>query len=268
MKKTIGLSVIADAIEQTFSEWQAYYNVVSGEVKELPDSSNVYADWEDYAEDAEEIEESDDYLRLPNQRDRNDYATMKAFAEAKNSAELLRALQGRRPYRSFKDRAIQLGLIEDYYAFQAGAYVRLAREWCEGNEIPYVEDEKAKAALAAARNAVPQPEPEPSITVLLSYTGKDGAARRFAEEMLKSGIVDAIRAEAGNLRYAYFLPMEDPETVLLIDAWVNQAALDLHHASPMMGQIAALREKYDLHMQAERYERVNGATADERFIRK
>lgn len=62
------------------------------------------------------------YLRLPNQRDRNDYATMKAFAEAKNSAELLRALQGRRPYRSFKDRAIQLGLIEDYYAFQAGAY--------------------------------------------------------------------------------------------------------------------------------------------------
>ncbi len=35
--------------------------------------------------------------------------------------------------------------------------------------------------------------------------------------------------------------------------WENQAAIDAHHASPMMGQIARLREKYDLHMRAERY---------------
>ena len=55
-----------------------------------------------------------------------------------------------------------------------------------------------------------------------------------------------IRAEAGNLRYEYFLPMNDPETVLLIDSWEDQGAIDLHHASPMMAKIAALREKYDL----------------------
>ena len=91
------------------------------------------------------------------------------------------------------------------------------------------------------------------ITVNLYYTGKDGAARAFAREMETSGTVAAIRAEDGNLRYAYFLPMDDPETVLLIDQWRDQAAIDAHHASPMMGKIAALREKYDLHMKAERY---------------
>ena len=91
------------------------------------------------------------------------------------------------------------------------------------------------------------------ITVNLYYSGVNGAARRFAEEMTASGVVDAIRAEEGNLRYAYFFPMEDPETVLLIDQWRDQAAIDAHHASPMMGQIAALREKYDLHMKAERF---------------
>ena len=92
-----------------------------------------------------------------------------------------------------------------------------------------------------------------SITVNIYYTGENGSARRFAEEMTQSGVVADIRAEEGNLRYAYFFPMDDPETVLLIDQWADQSAIDRHHASPMMGQIAALREKYGLHMRVERY---------------
>ena len=91
------------------------------------------------------------------------------------------------------------------------------------------------------------------ITVNLYYSGENGSARAFAEEMVRAGVVDAIRAEAGNLRYAYFFPMDDPETVLLIDQWRDQEAIDAHHASPMMAEIAALREKYDLHMKVERF---------------
>ena len=91
------------------------------------------------------------------------------------------------------------------------------------------------------------------ITVNLYYTGRDGSARAFAEEMVRSGVAADIRAEDGNLRYEYFFPMDDPETVLLIDQWRDQAAIDAHHASPMMGRIAALREKYDLHMRVERF---------------
>ena len=92
-----------------------------------------------------------------------------------------------------------------------------------------------------------------AITIHIRYTGINGNARKFAEEMESTGTADAIRAEAGNLRYEYFIPMKEPETVLLIDAWNDQAALDVHHASPMMAQIAALREKYDLHMTVERF---------------
>ena len=91
------------------------------------------------------------------------------------------------------------------------------------------------------------------ITVNLYYTGSDGSARAFAEDMVRSGVVSAIRAEEGNLRYEYYFPMDDPETVLLIDQWRDQAAIDAHHASAMMSQIAALREKYDLHMKVERF---------------
>ena len=81
-----------------------------------------------------------------------------------------------------------------------------------------------------------------SITMNLYYTGRDGAARAFANEMTASGVVDAIRAEEGNLRYEYFCPLDDPETVLLIDSWRDQAALDVHHASPIMARIAELRD--------------------------
>lgn len=92
-----------------------------------------------------------------------------------------------------------------------------------------------------------------SIVVNIYYRGKDGSARKFAEEMESSGTAAAIRREEGNLRYDYFFPMADPETVLLIDCWKDQQALDIHHASPMMEKIAQLRVKYDLHMEVERY---------------
>ncbi|MDE6901483.1 MAG: antibiotic biosynthesis monooxygenase [Lachnospiraceae bacterium] len=92
-----------------------------------------------------------------------------------------------------------------------------------------------------------------SITINILYTGKNGSARKFAEEMTASGITEAVRAEEGNERYEYFFPMEDPEAVLLIDRWASQEAIDLHHKSKMMKQIAALREKYGLRMKVERY---------------
>ena len=107
-----------------------------------------------------------------------------------------------------------------------------------------------------------------SITVNIYYSGKNGAARRFAEEMIASGTVDAIRAENGNIRYDYFFPLEDQETVLLVDSWESQEAIDLHHATPMMDTIINLREKYDLHMRVERYVSDDVVPAsDHKFIR-
>ena len=107
-----------------------------------------------------------------------------------------------------------------------------------------------------------------AITVNLRYSGKDGAARRFAEEMISSGTVDLIRSEPGNFHYEYYQSLDAPETVLLIDNWTDQAAIDAHHASPMMATIAALREKYDLHMTVERFVSAEDNLEDERFIRK
>lgn len=111
-------------------------------------------------------------------------------------------------------------------------------------------------------------EKEMPITINIKYTGTDGNALKFAEEMVSSGTVAAIRAEEGNLRYEYYQSLDDPETLLLIDSWASQEAIDRHHATPMMATIAALREKYDLHMTVSRYTPADQSEKDERFIRK
>ena len=106
------------------------------------------------------------------------------------------------------------------------------------------------------------------ITVNIYYTGKNGNAHRFAEEMESSGTADKIREEAGNIRYEYFFPIKDSETVLLIDSWESQEAIDIHHASDMMQTITELREKYDLHMKVERFVSADTPESENQFINK
>ena len=107
-----------------------------------------------------------------------------------------------------------------------------------------------------------------SLTMILTYTGKNGAAQKYAQEMVSSGIVDRIRQQPGNLRYEYFQPLDDPESIVLIDTWKDQAALDADHDSPMMKELAQLRDKYDLHMKAERYVSEELPDQDKGFLRK
>lgn len=106
------------------------------------------------------------------------------------------------------------------------------------------------------------------LTVNIYYKGKDGAAIAFAKEMIESGLVAEIRSKEGNLKYDYFLPLEDKETLLLIDQWTNQEALDLHHQSATMQRILDLRQKYDLIMEVERYieDESDIPEGDEQFI--
>ena len=93
------------------------------------------------------------------------------------------------------------------------------------------------------------------VTVNILYSGTGTNAQDFANEMMSTGVVSQIRQESGNLRYNYFTDMEDNQSILLIDEWTDQAAIDSHHKSDMMTTIAELRIKYHLKMQVTRYVR-------------
>ncbi|MBQ7432420.1 MAG: antibiotic biosynthesis monooxygenase [Lachnospiraceae bacterium] len=108
-----------------------------------------------------------------------------------------------------------------------------------------------------------------SVVIHIYYSGKNGNARKFAEEMEHSGTAERIRNEEGNVQYEYFFPVHDPETVLLIDKWEDQKAIDRHHSSAMMDTIVQLRNKYDLHMKVERYlsDEEGIPSSDRKFVR-
>ncbi len=97
-----------------------------------------------------------------------------------------------------------------------------------------------------------------SITINIYYKGENGSAKKFAHEMVSRGIVERVRKEEGNLKYEYFFPIDDKETVLLIDRWKNEEALDIHHKSEMMREIADLRNKYQISMKVEKFKSLEG----------
>ena len=106
------------------------------------------------------------------------------------------------------------------------------------------------------------------LTIKIYYKGENGSAKAFVKEMIDKKIVDRIRNEKGNRKYEYFFPVEDSETVLLIDCWENEEALDLHHKSLMMEEIAELRKKYKLKMEVTKYQEINNNQDFETVIRK
>jgi len=137
MKAKIFLEDVADKFEETMECWEQYLNTVTGEFVALSDGSYVETD----EELAEEIDCSDDYVRLPNQHEIREYEIMESFADATPDAakreKLFRALNGRKPFRNFKDTLNYTGLDEVYYAFRFLSFIKIAKEWCEENDIPY-----------------------------------------------------------------------------------------------------------------------------------
>ena len=107
-----------------------------------------------------------------------------------------------------------------------------------------------------------------SFTMNIYYKGQNGSAKEFANEMISSGLVEEIRNKEGNLKYEYYEPLEDNETILLIDSWKNQESLDKHHKSETMNKIIELRNKYDLHMLVEKYILAESNNKDDKYIRK
>ena len=91
-----------------------------------------------------------------------------------------------------------------------------------------------------------------NIVLHVYYTGEK--AKEFATEMDTGGLQAAVKAEDGCLQYDYFLPTQDANTVLLLEKWRDQTAIEKHNASDNMVKLKATKAKYGLETKIERYE--------------
>ena len=136
-KPEIFIEDIADKLEEMMDNWEQYLNIVTGVFVSLSDETYIETD----EELAAKIDNSSDFISLPNQYDIHEYNIMEDFADTIENAQkrerLFRALNGRRPFRHFKDTLDYTGLTEKYFSFRALAYLDIAKAWCEENAIPY-----------------------------------------------------------------------------------------------------------------------------------
>lgn len=134
--KTVYLEDIEDAFEECMDGWAQFLDTRTGEIVAL--SEDPYMACEEDQELWEEIDETDDYVRLPNQYELHEKSIMEKFAyESGNkrvSEVLFDALRRRHPYRCFIN---DLGISQIYYDYRNRTYINTAEEWCRNYHVPY-----------------------------------------------------------------------------------------------------------------------------------
>ena len=82
----------------------------------------------------------DDFLSLPGKYDIHEYRIMEKFAININDDKLFNTLHGKGAFRRFKDQLYFQNLTDGYYDFYDQYLKEIAINWCEDNNIEYLDD--------------------------------------------------------------------------------------------------------------------------------
>ena len=155
MKATVSIVDIVEALETTSEETQFYLNVKTGEVvlkseaelliSESNEFEDEYSDWDDdMQESTEALMDSEEFIPLPDQYEINEFEIMEDFCDALEDQEkkntLSALLHEKGDFSSFEQHLQQYGLTEKWEQFREDGYRQIAIEWCELNDIPYIDD--------------------------------------------------------------------------------------------------------------------------------
>ena len=88
----------------------------------------------------------------------------------------------------------------------------------------------------------------------VTFKCRPGKREAFWEKLRAEGIIDACRAEEGNLGYDYYVPMENGCDLLLIEKWQDLAALGRHARQPHMARMDEIKAVYTDGMTIEKLE--------------
>lgn len=91
------------------------------------------------------------------------------------------------------------------------------------------------------------------ILVLVRYTVKPGLRAEFLKQADVLGIIWDSRAEPGNLKYEYSLPLESENDVILIELWADGEAVAAHKDTPHYEKLQELKKQYVTDVVIDRY---------------
>lgn len=83
-----------------------------------------------------------------------------------------------------------------------------------------------------------------SITLLITYTIKQGLRQEFLQAVNDCGVVAKSRLDDGCLSYAYYMPIDQPDQVLLIEKWTSEAKQQAHLQLPHAKAFLPIKVQY------------------------
>ena len=92
------------------------------------------------------------------------------------------------------------------------------------------------------------------LTFLVTFRCFPGKREEFLDTLIKEGIVEACRAESGNSRYDYYLPVDSGDDLLLIEQWKDADAVSTHARQVHMHRMIELKSGYVTDIIMEKYE--------------
>ena len=156
MGTRVKLSEIIGEMDLQHEESSLYLNKKTGEVVMVTDEEIRATEEEDSLEELPEwqreaikvardvLENSENYVQLPSKYEIHEYRIMENFCNSiedrRISETLWDAIKGRGAFRRFKDSIIRLGVEDRWYKFKEETFKKIAMEWCEDNNIDYVDE--------------------------------------------------------------------------------------------------------------------------------
>ena len=78
----------------------------------------------------------------------------------------------------------------------------------------------------------------------VTYKVKEAKRGEFIQKVKELGIMVASKQEPGNLFYEYYYPIDDENSILLVEAWTNTNAQVLHTKTEHLKLLSKLKNEY------------------------
>ncbi|MBK8253225.1 MAG: hypothetical protein IPK82_11235 [Polyangiaceae bacterium] len=151
MSAVISLKSVVEALQSLWDESQAHVNRATGEVRVLGPDELAFIESEEAPEglppwqielvqQAREVYNSEDWLRLPSKFDIHEWNIMEAFASTirgESGAMLGNSLRGSGAFGRFQGAIRILGIEQAWYRFRDDAFAEIARTWLREHDLPY-----------------------------------------------------------------------------------------------------------------------------------
>lgn len=88
----------------------------------------------------------------------------------------------------------------------------------------------------------------------VTFKCKPEMREEFLEMIMTEGIDAAARAEPGNLKYDFYIPVESGDDLLLIETYRDEAAVAAHVRQAHTARLVELKEEYVDDLILEKFE--------------